>query len=73
MEAYIWKHIYGEPHQLAESLALKELHHEKVISNMPIGRGLTKMQEKDKKVNARVIDLLFPNLIPKLVSFSQKL
>ena len=49
------KHIKGEPHQLAEDLALKESlgmssYHEQVITQTPIGRGLTKMHEEDKKV-----------------------
>ena len=49
------KHIKGHPHQFAERLAWKELlgplYHEKVVSNMPIGRVSTKMQEEDKQVS----------------------
>ena len=49
------KHIKGEPHKHAKDLSLKASlgaasYNKEIVSQTPIGKGLTKMQEEDKKV-----------------------
>lgn len=62
------KHIKGEPHKHAKDLSLKATlgaasYNKEIVSQTPIGKGLTKMQEEDKKVKSIffvVILMIFP-------------
>ena len=58
------KHLKGDPHKTAKDLELKSTlgaspYQEKVVSQSPIGRGLTKMREADKEVRTFHIEFIF--------------
>ena len=66
------KHIKGEPHKRASDLELKGLgpssYQEKIVATTPIGRSVTKMVEKDKKVSTILfINFKFISIVKKLL------
>ena len=67
------KHIKGEPHKRASDLELKgslgpSSYQEKIVATTPIGRSVTKMVEKDKKVSMVLfINFKFISIVKKLL------
>ena len=67
------KHIKGEPHKTKSDLKLKgslgpSSYQEKILATTPIGRSVTKMVEKEKKVNmVFFIDFKFISIVKKLL------
>ena len=67
------KPIKGEPHKRASDLELKgllgpSLYQEKIVATTPIGRSVTEMVEKDKKVSMVLfINSKFISIVKKLL------